>query len=98
MQWMQGERTVAGYWRNSAFLSSLSKVHCSSQGGIFLADKLYLNPREYLQVIDVGARVFEGQAGLGVPQGLARFCSGPVWAEATLLCSLYRAACSRKDA
>ena len=39
--------------------------------------------------------MFEGQQGLGVPQGLARFCSGPVWAEATLLTSLYNAACSR---
>ncbi|BDA51454.1 probable phthiocerol synthesis polyketide synthase type I PpsA at C-terminar half [Coccomyxa sp. Obi] len=47
------------------------------------------------QVIDAGTRVFEGQAGIGVPQGLARFCSGPVWAEATLLSSLYQAACSR---
>jgi hypothetical protein len=46
-------------------------------------------------VIDAGARVFEGQAGLGVPQGLARFCSGPVWSEAALLTSLYHAACSR---
>lgn len=46
-------------------------------------------------MIDAGARVFEGQAGLGVPQGLARFCSGPVWSEAALLTSLYQAACSR---
>ncbi|CAL8465602.1 g5138 [Coccomyxa elongata] len=56
--------------------------------------KTFLSVQD-LQVIDAGARVFEGQAGLGVPQGLARFCSGPVWAEATLLTSLYQAACSR---
>lgn len=39
--------------------------------------------------------MFEGQAGLGIPQGLARFCSGPVWAEVALLTTLYQAACSR---
>lgn len=60
--------------------------------------KHFIGARAHWQVIEAGAKVFEGQAGLGVPQGLARFCSGPVWAEAALLTSLYQAACSRYSA
>jgi hypothetical protein len=48
-----------------------------------------------MQVIEAGAVILQGETGIGVPHGLARFCSGPAWAEAALSASLYRAATSR---
>lgn len=48
-----------------------------------------------MQVIEAGAIILQGETGVGVPHGLARFCSGPAWAEAALSASLYRAATSR---
>lgn len=49
----------------------------------------------YLQVIEAGARILQGETSIRVPHGLARFCSGPTWAEAGLSASLYKAATSR---
>ena len=51
-----------------------------------------------MQVIEAGASILQGETGIGVPHGLARFCSSPAWAEAALSASLYRAASSRRAA
>jgi len=48
-----------------------------------------------LQVIEAGASILQGETGIGVPHGLARFCSGPTWAEAALTASLFKAGISR---